>query len=408
MEATNPASDDRWFLRSVRSTRPLAPGEERELALALEAHRVAIARHVLGSSRGFAMLRELRTRLDARTLDVRDAFEAEADQRIEDARRDWLDRLGRIARLATDLDPAAPLSQPLLHELRGLRLHREIVERLMADLAADARTAKGARRVALAESLGIIDTTSREATIARARLVESHRRLVVALARRHMHRGLDLPDLVQEGTLGLLRAVDKFEIGHGVVFATYAGWWIRQTIGRAIGNQGRQIRLPAGVEEGLRLLHVHRRRISIRTGRRPTTEEIAADAGVPTTRIAELLEVEHTVAAPPVSIDAEDSGNETGPAIGDTLADPNTLSPEATALSVDLSLQVRRALRTLSPREQRILKLRYGFGRCVEHTLEEIGAELGLTRQRILQIANSAMKKIRESSFARPLRTFVE
>jgi RNA polymerase primary sigma factor len=125
-------------------------------------------------------------------------------------------------------------------------------------------------------------------------------------------------------------------------------------------------------------------------------------------RIADLLEVERTVAAPPVSIDAEDSGDDSGPAIGDTLADSHTPSPEVAALSGDLSLQVRRALRTLSPREQRILRLRYGFGRCVEHTLEEIGAELGLTRQRILQIANNAMKKIRESRFGYPLRTFVD
>ena len=395
MDASEPpdaARPDRWYERATRRVRPLDRAEERELVAVLDAHRAAVARHVLGSPIGLAYLQDLRIRLEARTLDVREVVEAEADEQVESMRRACLGRLGRVAKLAATRQQAA-----LERELRGLRLQRGHVDAVVARMEiADPRPTEALDAFRFAEAA---------ARRARTRLVESHLRLVLAMARRRLGRGLDLPDLVQEGTLGLMRAVDRFEQSHGVSFGTYATWWVRQRIGRALSSRARPIRLPMSVEDQLQKVRVHRRRLVIRRGHTPTVAELAVDTRLPAARIADLLRIEQELCHPHIPFD--DALAEDGQSPSEVLADERP-GPEAAAVARRLRDHARSALRTLSPRERQVLRLRYGIGRGVEHTLEEIGNEFGLTRQRILQITTKALKKLRASRHAERLRAFYE
>ncbi|MGH7895828.1 MAG: sigma-70 family RNA polymerase sigma factor, partial [Candidatus Binatia bacterium] len=247
----------------------------------------------------------------------------------------------------------------------------------------------------------------RAAGTARVRLVEANLRLVVAVARRFLHRGLDLPDLVQEGTIGLLRAIDKFERSRGVAFATYATWWIRQAIGRAVVSQARPIRLPINVEEELQALRRMRHHHLRETGTAPSARELAARLAAPLARVEALLTIEHDFARNLVPLDERlDADDDRTHA--DALADTTHATPTEVADAGALSAHTQRALAALSPKERNVLRLRYGIGRCVDHTLEEIGGQFGVTRQRILQVAARAIEKLRRSPQANALRTFYE
>jgi RNA polymerase primary sigma factor len=392
---------DRWYEQAVRRTRGVTRDEERGLALTLEAHRAAIAHHVLGSAEGLAYLEEIRTSLTSRRLDVRTIVELEADARVEDARGECLARLARIARLGRELRRrrgAASVRRALDDEIRGLGLRRIHVDVVVTRMAA-----KGG---ANARALANLNAASDAAAKARTRLVESHLRLVTAIARRYMDRGLDLPDLVQEGTIGLMRAIDRFDPRHEVTFATYAAWWVRQTIGRALANRARPVRLPGSVEEDLRVVHKQRRHLATRDGRMPTSAEIAARTKLSVGRVDDLTLIEHELCRPMLSFDEPSLDDSDGRAPVDVVADDALPGPEDATIARRLEQHAASALEALAPRERQVLELRYGIGQCGEHTLEDIGRKYGLTRQRILQIASKAIEKLRASRHARPLQSF--
>jgi RNA polymerase primary sigma factor len=403
MLATRATSSDRWYEHVVRRTPGLRPGEERTLVAALDAHRAVIAQDVLGSKMGLAYLRELGAGLASRAVDVRTIVECEADARVEDMRDECIALLARIARLAQRLESRATPLRRRVHldrAIRDLRLRPAHVELVLTRMRATGALA--------ADALHRHRESGKAAARARSRLVEAHLRLVVAIARRHFGQGLDLPDLVQEGTIGLMRAIDRFDSRRKVTFATYAAWWIRQTIGRALATRGRPVRLPLSVEDGLRTVRRQTRDLSRRTGRTPTTDEIAQGTRLSVARVEDLVRIDRELCQPPVPFDDVQPGDEDGRAPVDVLADESRPGPEDAAVAQRLRAHARLALRSLDARERQILQLRYGLANDAEHTLEEIGQRFGLTRQRILQIVSKALDKVRASRHACPLRSFWE
>jgi RNA polymerase primary sigma factor len=395
---------DRWYESVVRRAPRLSRDEENVLAAALDAHRAVIARRILGSPLGLAYLEQLATGLASRALDIRTVVEVEADARIEDARRQCLERLGCIARLGEKLVERHRLRSrtcvDLERELRALGLRRAHVDIVVSRMEA--------ARPATAPALRELATASAAAQKARARLVEANLRLVVTIARRYANRGLDLPDLVQEGTIGLMRAIDRFDAARRVTFATYATWWVRQTIGRALENRARPVRLPGSVEDGLRKVRKHRRHLSLQQPCTPTSTDIAARSQLSVGRVEEITRIEHDLCQPMVSFEAGMADDVDGRTPADVIADESRPGPEDAVVARRLARHASHALRALAPRERQVLQLRYGIGHAGEHTLEDIGRLYGLTRQRILQIASKALGKLRASRHAPSLRSFLE
>jgi RNA polymerase primary sigma factor len=393
---TNP---DRWYERIIRRTPTLRPDEERALMASLEAHRALIARDVLGSSIGLAYLREVQARLVARALDVRGVVEMDADVRVEDARASCLDQLARIIALAGKTSRGRKRDD-VAEAIRDLPLRRAHVDAVIARMRA-----AGPRML---ETLTRLRDTGQAAARARTRLIESHLRLVVAIARRYAGQGIEIPDLVQEGTIGLMRAVERFDTRRRLAFSTYAAWWVRQTIGRAVAKRARTVRLPLSVEEGLRTIRKHRREVALRSGHRPTNVEVAARTRLSARRVDELERIEHELCQPTLPLDDTLPDDPDGRAVGEVLADRSLPGPEDAAIERGLRSRAHEALGMLTPREREVLQMRYGLGRQNEHTLEDIGRTFGLTRQRILQIASKAIEKLRGSAQAFPLRTYWE
>jgi RNA polymerase primary sigma factor len=390
---------DRWYEHAVRRAPTLAPGEERTLTGMLDAHRAVVVRDVLGSSHGLAYLGDLANALNARRVDVRSVVELKVDGLVEEARTKCLTHLGRIAELGARRRTARTLAQEFGEEIRGLALRRAHVDAIVARMAAAGKSQ--------APALARLRVASEVSVRARTRLVESHLRLVTAIARRYGKRGLDLPDLVQEGTIGLMRAIELFDPRREATFATYAAWWIRQAINRALANRARLVRLPGGVEDGLRKLHKHRHYLTRARGRPPTSAEIAAEAQLSRARVDDLRRIEHDIAYPALPFD-EPSNDPDGRSFSDVLADETRPGPEAASIARGLESCASRALAMLAPRERQVLELRYGIGWSQGRSFEDIGRKLGVSRQRINQISSKALDKVRRSRHARPLRSFWE
>jgi len=255
----------------------------------------------------------------------------------------------------------------------------------------------------LANALLAIEEGEHKAKLAKSELVEANLRLVVSIAKKYTNRGLQFLDLIQEGNIGLMKAVDKFEYQRGYKFSTYATWWIRQAITRAIADQARTIRIPVHMIETINKLIRTSRQLVQEIGREPSPEEIAERMALPLDKVRKVLKI----AKEPISLETP-IGEEEDSHLGDFIEDKGVVSPLEAVIKANLSEQTSRVLSTLTPREEKVLRMRFGIGEKSDHTLEEVGQDFEVTRERIRQIEAKALRKLRHPSRAKKLKSFVE
>lgn len=393
--------DREKILRKTRSSKNASPRavKSAEKSLADNTRKITVLIRQIRLHKTHLQRLVDRVREFVREVDVIDRELVEAARRIgtgPDALREALHKVRRSKKYAETLSKQTGLS---IHEIMHLEQGETERQRLHATLEATTRLpAREIRRLVKA-----IDSGEQEAAQAKAELVEANLRLVVSIAKRYTNKGLQFLDLIQEGNIGLMKAVDKFDYQRGFKFSTYATWWIRQAITRAIADQARTIRIPVHMIETIHKITRVQRQMLQELGREPGPEEIAQRLDMPLDRVSKVLKI----AREPVSLETP-VGEDDDSHLGDMLEDTSTVSPTDTVINVSLSEQTRRVLATLTPREEKVLRMRFGIGAKTDHTLEEVGEDFSVTRERIRQIEAKALRKLRHPSRSKRLKTFVD